>query len=266
MHSVCILLCILPRNTAILAETKQRGGNIYLFIIYFFFFFFQLFHYFICLQAAENSLIFYRNYGKPSKGSEYLKKEIHKLRSVSSTDENRLTFTDFTTPFAKKALVIGVSLVALNQFCGCFTMLSYTAKIFEESGSNLAPNTSAIIVAVIQLCGTYISTILVDRSGRKLLLSVSAVGIGLGLTCLGSYILFKTQGYNLDSLSWIPIACFSFIIFIGAVGVLTLPFLVIAEIMPEKVKLLLLIFTNYNEIEFGFYIVFRFGALVHLLR
>lgn len=35
---------------------------------------------------------------------------------------------------------------------------------------------------------------------------------------------------------WITVASFSFVIFIAACGVLTVPFLVIAEILPEKVN------------------------------
>lgn len=70
---------------------------------------------------------------------------------------------------ARKAIFIGAVLVWLNQFCGCFAMLNYTANIFAESGSNLSPNMSAIIVGVIQLFGAWISTFLVDRAGRKVL-------------------------------------------------------------------------------------------------
>lgn len=46
-------------------------------------------------------------------------------------------------------------------------MLNYTATIFKESGSNLTPNMSAIIVGAIQLLGSYMSTLLVERAGRK---------------------------------------------------------------------------------------------------
>lgn len=57
--------------------------------------------------------------------------------------------------------------MALNQFCGCFAMLIYTATIFQKSGSNLSPNMSAIIVGVIQVIGSYVTTALVERAGRK---------------------------------------------------------------------------------------------------
>lgn len=62
---------------------------------------------------------------------------------------------------------MGVFLMWLNQFSGCFALMNYTANIFKESGSSLSPKESAIIVAVICLLGSYVSTILVDRCGRK---------------------------------------------------------------------------------------------------
>lgn len=70
-------------------------------------------------------------------------------------------------PVPRKALFIGIVLITLNEFSGVFPMIHYTATIFEESGSNLTPNVSAICVGVLQIIGTYMSTILVDRIGRK---------------------------------------------------------------------------------------------------
>lgn len=65
---------------------------------------------------------------------------------------------------------------------------------------------------------------------------MSAIGTALGLISLGTYSMLKMQGYNVESFNWIPVCSFSFAIFIASWGVLTLPFLVISEIMPEKLK------------------------------
>lgn len=64
-------------------------------------------------------------------------------------------------------MAIGICLMVLNQFCGCFAMLNYTATIFEAAGSTLSPNASAIIVGFIQIVGSYFPTLLADRAGRK---------------------------------------------------------------------------------------------------
>lgn len=65
--------------------------------------------------------------------------------------------------------------MTLYQFSGCFTFISYSASIFQaaESGkisnskNSLTPNDSTIILGVIQLVGSYIATILADKTGRK---------------------------------------------------------------------------------------------------
>lgn len=62
---------------------------------------------------------------------------------------------------------IGVILMVLHEFCGCFTMTSYAGIIFSRSGSSLSPSISAIIIGTIQFLGAYVSTVLVDRLGRK---------------------------------------------------------------------------------------------------
>lgn len=46
----------------------------------------------------------------------------------------------------------------------------------------------------------------------------------------------KVLGHDMTPYGWIPIASFSFVIFIASWGVLTLPFLVMSEILPEKVN------------------------------
>ncbi|XP_005190291.2 facilitated trehalose transporter Tret1 [Musca domestica] len=190
------------------------------------------------VKAAEKSLCFFRNISYKKSGTNpQIKLELENLMEKTGDksaekSETSVSLKDFAEPKARKALCIGMGLMAVNQLCGCFVMLNYTATIFKNSGSTLPPNQSAIIVGVIQLVGTYASTLLVERAGRKSLLIISVIGTGTGLLCLG---LFMCFGDPLSG-SWIPVASFSFIIFIGCWGVITLPFLVVAEIMPPKIR------------------------------
>jgi len=78
-------------------------------------------------------------------------------------------------------------------------MLNYTAVIFEQSGSSMPPTMAAIVVGSIQLVGTYTSTVLVDRLGRKILLLVSAVGIGFGQIAMGTYSYLQVSGYEVSA-------------------------------------------------------------------
>lgn len=90
--------------------------------------------------------------------------------------------------------------------------------IFEEAGSSLSPNVSAIIVGSIQVVGVYCSTVLVDRAGRKFLMVSSAFGCALGLSLFGGYDFVKHLGINVSEYNWIPLAAFSFVIFVANLG------------------------------------------------
>lgn len=127
-------------------------------------------------------------------------------------------------------------LIFLNQMCGLFAMLNYTVSIFEAAGSTLSPEVSTIIVGFIQLVGTFAPIILVERAGRKILVVTSATGIALGQILLGGYSYMNKLGYDVSSVQWLPLISFGFAIFIGAWGVMSLPFLIISEIMPPKVS------------------------------
>jgi hypothetical protein len=119
----------------------------------------------------------------------------------------------------------------LEQFSGVFVLLFFVSTIFKYSGSNISPNESSIIVAIIQLIGAYCSTMFVDKAGRKILISTSAVGISCGLFIFALYSYLNGLGHVASYLNWIPLASFSFVLFIANLGVSTLPFLVMSELM-----------------------------------
>lgn len=119
----------------------------------------------------------------------------------------------------------------LEQFSGLFGLLFFVATIFKYSGSTISPNLSSIIVGVIQIVGCYCSTLLVDRAGRKILISTSAFGISIGMFVFALYSYLHTQGYDLTYFNWVPLASFSFTLWIANLGVLSLPFLVTSELI-----------------------------------
>lgn len=155
---------------------------------------------------------------------------------MNQSGSTTFSVNDFKTKHAGKALVFGIFLMALNQFCGCFAMLNFTAMIFKESGSTLSPNVSSIIVGAIQIVGAFMCTILVEKVGRKSLLLISAFGISLGLAAFSAFTFATTRDVDLSNFGFVPLAIFSFVIFISNLGVMTLPFLYVSEIVPSKIK------------------------------
>lgn len=101
---------------------------------------------------------------------------------------------------------------------GVFALLSYASMIFDLAGSTLSPNASAIIVGGIQVVGVYVSTLLVDRAGRKFLMVSSAFCCALGLSLFSAYDYLKQEGVDVSMYNWVPLASFSFVVFVANLG------------------------------------------------
>lgn len=157
-------------------------------------------------------------------------------KKSDESHESSMKWSDLMTNPGRKAMIIGITLASLNQLSGCFAMISYTATIFEAAGSATDPNTSAIIIGFVQLFGSFASIYLIDRAGRKLLFIASTAGTACGFIFLGTYMQFKEWNYDLEAFNWIPIASFGIVIFLGTMGITTLPYTVIGEVMPHALK------------------------------
>lgn len=138
-------------------------------------------------DKAWDSLLFYRTCVKNKIVSESFKEEFEMLKlQLENKGSEKLEMEDFCEFFnfsieilfyiwfqfsvtkpAKKGLIIGLFLVFLNQYSGTLVIMTYTADIFKSSGSNMSPNESSQIVALIQLTGVYLSAIFVEKFGRK---------------------------------------------------------------------------------------------------
>lgn len=135
---------------------------------------------------------------------------------------------------ALKSYVPAAVLLFVNQFSGIFAMVSYMSDIFDMSGSTMDPDTCTIIIGIVQILGTYATTLLCDVCGRKILLIASSAGVTVGLTCFGFYTHFS-QKYDLSEWSWVPLVSMSTTIFLGNIGLIGCFFTVLVEIFPLKV-------------------------------
>lgn len=113
---------------------------------------------------------------------------------------------------------------------------NYATKIFEDSGSSLDSRVASIVIAVLQIIGTYVSTLLVDRVGRKILLFISMISVSFGLMTMGIFSYLDRTGVDVTEYRSVPVFSLSFVIFMGCIGISTLPFVVLTELLPTKIR------------------------------
>ena len=64
----------------------------------------------------------------------------------------------------------------------------------------------------------------------------SAFGTAIGLSVMATYSFFNLNGYDTGLYSWIPVISLSFVIFIASVGILPLTFVVLSELLPQRIR------------------------------
>lgn len=109
------------------------------------------------------------------------------------------------------------------------------SDIFKASGSILDVNSCTIVIGVVQIVGVYTSTIFVDIIGRRILMLISTLGIGLGCISFG-FFTYYAQIYDLSELNWIPLVLMILIIYLANIGLIGLFFVVLVELFPAKVR------------------------------
>merc|ERR1712158_249043 len=90
----------------------------------------------------------------------------------------------------------------LMIFSGKFTIDFYAVDFFQKTGSSsINEYISAVILAFIHLVGSLLFIALVKKLSRKLLLSISSLGMGISLAITGAWMYFSTS----QTADWFPI-------------------------------------------------------------
>lgn len=129
-------------------------------------------------------------------------------------------------------MIIVVALVIIPQFSGCYILLTYTTKFFNDAGSNFTPLESSILISFVQLAANIVTMFLIERLGRKILLVISSIGASLGMFILATHNLYQL---DLPGTEWIPVYVLSFTIFIASIGLLSVPYIVTIDVLSAKV-------------------------------
>lgn len=174
--------------------------------------------------------------------------------NVQEDMKNRGTWGDLISEATnRKAMWITLGIFTIQQLCGSAAVVAYAQVIFDCTASTvnttalenstataggLQPYQESIILGCVQVATCVLSVILVDRVGRKPLLLLSALGVGLMNGTIGTYFYFDHVNKGaVDHLHWLPLAAMLVYIVCYAIGLSTVPYVIIGEMFPTNVKL-----------------------------
>lgn len=137
-----------------------------------------------------------------------------------------------------KGLIVSSGLLIAQPMSGINVVHSYMQSIFDAAGSEIPPEISTIVVGIVQLLTVGVTTLVVDTLGRRVILLVSATGTCIAHLSIGTYFYLQTEGYNVGSIFWLPIASLLVFIITYNLGIAPVPWTILGEVFPANVKCL----------------------------
>ncbi|XP_052899614.1 facilitated trehalose transporter Tret1-2 homolog [Anopheles moucheti] len=214
------------------------------------------------------------------RGSSYnIDREVEQLQSFAAKTNAsgkkklslRETIQALVHPSCLKPFAILTIYFMMYQFSGVNTITFYAIEIFRDSGTKLDKNTCTILLGFVRLIFTIVGAIMLRRCGRRPLTFISGIGCGFTMIGLGVYLKYK-HGWDLadppiePTATWFPVACIFIFIITCTLGFLIVPWVMIGELYPMKVRGLVGGFTTCMAHSFVFIVVKTYPFLTHVLE
>nr|XP_050859152.1 facilitated trehalose transporter Tret1-like [Vespula vulgaris] len=157
-------------------------------------------------------------------------------RIIEETNNHKVSFLILLkTKACKKAILISYGLMGFQQFSGINALTFYIGPIFETAGGSVGPKEAAVVISVIGITMIFISTLIVDRLGRKILLTISIIFMCLSLLALGIHF-YLMEKMNTSNLGWLPLLSVCSYIVSFAIGFGPIPWMMISEVFSPETK------------------------------
>lgn len=167
--------------------------------------------------------------------------EVHEIKRAIASTSRRTTirFAELKRKRYWFPLTVGIGLLVLQQLSGINGVLFYSSNIFATAGIK-SSNVATVGVGAIQVIATGVTTWLVDRTGRRLLLIVSTSGMTISLLIVA--VSFFVKGFVPEDSSLYSILGILSVVGVVAMvvtfslGMGAIPWVIMSEILPVNIK------------------------------
>ncbi|KAI4470904.1 facilitated trehalose transporter tret1-1-like protein [Holotrichia oblita] len=177
---------------------------------------------------------------KHLRGNHYnVQTEIQALENSLTT--NDLKISDIFNRRTIKAMSMTLALMFFQQFSGVNAIIFYTSHIFDEAHVHvLDAKTASIFVSVMQVIATFISSLIVDKSGRKVLLIGSTFVMSISCLLLGLFFSLKYRTTidtnTMNALGFLPVLSLCLYIIAFSLGLGPIPWIIPSEMFNSDIK------------------------------
>jgi sugar porter (SP) family MFS transporter len=140
-----------------------------------------------------------------SRTEEQAEIELKEMEEITATEKNKVSSTGekihesllhrkYVIPF-----LLALVILACNQATGINSVIGYNTTTLIQAGlGDKAAHLGTVVFTIVNFCITLIAVLLVDRKGRKFLLSLGTGGVVISMICVG-LLFHKTEKLRVDA-------------------------------------------------------------------
>ncbi|XP_011303782.1 facilitated trehalose transporter Tret1-like [Fopius arisanus] len=187
------------------------------------------------IAEATRSLMWLKGNNKAT-----VEQELSRLQALAKENTANNKSVGFSALFRDrgtfKGFMIAIAMLGGQQFCGISAVVAYTATIFKMAGSSLQPNIATVLVGGTQVLGSWLSTLMMERAGRRPLIMISSAGMAICHCILGAFLCVQSWGHDVSSFSWIPVIAISGYAIVYCLGMGPAPYVVASEVFSSDIS------------------------------
>ncbi|XP_052251802.1 solute carrier family 2, facilitated glucose transporter member 8-like isoform X2 [Dreissena polymorpha] len=145
------------------------------------------------------------------------------------------SWSEFRKPELSKPLIISVIIMIFQQFGGINAVMFYTESIFNSAGLKDG-QMATVVIGAVQVVGTLLACLLMDRIGRRKLLIFAGAVMSIACFMFSWYYYKISHGANAENMGPLAVICLVLYIIGFSLGWGPIPMLIMSEIFPSRVR------------------------------
>lgn len=169
------------------------------------------------------------------RGHENVEDELSRMDAlVKRSQDSTAGFKEIFAMENRRGLIIIFGLSTAIILTGTEAILSFSQLIFDKIG--LPGNMLIIILGGLLVSATIVASFVVDRIGRRPMLLGSTVGLAVCNTAIAIIFALMENKVDISHVKWIPVLALMLYVVSYGMGLATVTFAVMGEIIPKHLK------------------------------
>ncbi|RTE54189.1 MFS transporter [Arenibacter aquaticus] len=189
-------------------------------------------------------------------GVQYAEQELKNISlTLKASSANKISFSDFKSPKVKPIVLIGIVLAIFQQWCGINIIFNYAEEIFTAAGYSVGDMLfNIVITGSVNLIFTIVAMRTVDTWGRRKLMLLGSMGLGIVYAVLGA-------AYYMEFTGWPVLLLVIAAIAIYAMSLAPITWVVLSEIFPNRLRGVAMSIATFSLWVASFILVFTFPIM-----